>query len=160
MKTTYFMRHGDFVKGMELETVSEANQKVPLSEEGKRQVREAKIPKDIDVIVVSDSLRIRQTADIILESNNLTIPIIVENSLYPWNAGTTDWKTYYDRFQDFMLNYSPTADYESKESLRSRLQIIIDKYSNKNILIIAHSTLLAVYLNRKVLDYAEIVQVH
>lgn len=156
----YFLRHGKTARAnMDKISVTEASTTIALSEEGEKQIRNVKIPQDLDVIVVSDSLRTIQSAEIIVKANRLSIPIKVEKELHPWKSGSDDWDTYYDRFQDFCLNYDSHAPYESKQSMRNRVQSVINKYHEQNILVIAHSILLANYLRRDFLDYAELVQV-
>lgn len=159
--STYFMRHGETFSETTSKdmTVKEATEKLSLSEKGKRQMQEVRIPKNIDVIVISDSLRTRQSADIIIKANKLKIPVKVEKQLSPWDSGADNWDDYWERYIEFSTNYSPRAKYENKDSLRKRVQSVLDKYQGKNILIIAHSVLLANYIGKDFLPYAEVFRV-
>lgn len=160
--SVYFLRHGETFSSFENQnmTVTEATEKISLSETGKRQMRDVIIPKDIDLIIISDSLRTRQSAEIILAVNKLKIPVKVEKQLYPWNSGAEDWNEYWERYYEFCTNYNPRAKYENKESLRKRVQSVLDKYQGKNILIIAHSVLLANYIGKDFLPYADVFRVN
>lgn len=158
--SVYFLRHGETFSSSENQnmTVTEATEKISLSEKGKKQMRDVKIPRDIDLIIISDSLRTKQSADIIVKANKLRIPVKVEKQLYPWNSGADDWDTYWERYYEFCTNYNPRAIYENKDSMRKRVQSVLDKYREKNVLIIAHSVLLANYIGRDFLPYAELFQ--
>ena len=162
MSRIYFLRHGETFSDANSKdmTVKEATQKISLSENGKQQMRNVKIPSDIDLIIISDSLRTKQSADIIVKANKLRIPVKVENMLYPWNSGADDWNEYWEMYREFIMHYNPRAKYENKDSLRKRVQSVLDKYQDKNILIIAHSVLLANYIGRDYLPYAEVIRVN
>lgn len=162
----FFLRHGNTYSEAYSEglfddiSVSDASRMIPLSESGKIQVETVVLPDDIDVIVISDSLRTRQTAEILQKKQPKLIPIVVESDLYPWDSGAKDWKTYWKRYYNFATNYSPNAGYETKESMRARLEKVLSKYANQNALIIAHSVLLSNYIGRDYLDYCELIQIN
>ncbi len=158
----YFLRHGDTFSDTANKNLSvkEATRKISLSETGKAQVKMVRLPENLDIIVISDSLRTRQTAEIVLKSNNMrNVPIKVDSNLHPWDSGADDWNTYWQRYYDFVEDYSEKADYESKKSMYKRLNKVISKYSGKNVLIIAHSILLANYLGKDFLPCAELIRV-
>ena len=158
---TYFMRHGEIFGNSSNAkvTVKEATEKISLSVIGKQQVREANIPSNLDYIVISDSLRTRQSAEIIVNTNKLNVPIRVESDLYPWESGADDWNTYMDRYEDFIDHYNPNGPYENKDHLRKRVQKVLDKYRGKNILVVAHSILLANYIGKQSMPYAEVIRI-
>lgn len=157
----YFMRHGDVFTNSNNKkmSVAEASQKISLSELGKKQIRNVVLPKNLDIIVISDSRRTKETAEILLESNNISIPVQVEAELHPWNSGADDWNTYWKRYCDFITHYNNESSYESKDSMKKRVSSVISKYSNRNVLIIAHSILLATYLGENFLHCAELIPV-
>lgn len=158
----YFLRHGDtFTKTQNSNmTVAQAAREISLSELGIQQVSEVILPRNLDCIVISDSLRTKQTAEILLKENQMNIPVIVDKRLHPWESGAEDWRTYWKRYASFIEN-SEAKDipYESRESLLKRLNSVIEDYSNKEVLIIAHSILLSNYLGKKFLPFAELIKV-
>lgn len=158
----YFLRHGDTFENTRNKNLSvkEATRKISLSETGKAQAKKVRLPKDLDVIVISDSLRTKQTAEIVLKSNNMNhVPIKVDSNLHPWDSGADDWETYWTRYYDFVEDYSEKAGYETKKSMYKRLSKVISKYSGKNVLIIAHSIVLANYLGEDFLPCAQLIRV-
>ena len=159
--STYFMRHGETLSAADSKNMSvkEATEKISLSETGRKQMRNVQIPNDIDVIVISDSRRTKESAQIILNSNKRTIPVIVESELYPWDSGADDWDSYWKRYYEFVTNYNPKGPYESKDSMKKRVGNVLSKYQNKNILVIAHSVLLATYMGDDFLPYASIFRI-
>ena len=70
----YFMRHGDTFSKKENKNMSviEASRLISLSDLGKEQVRKVVLPLNLDWIILSDSLRTKQTVEILLEENNLS----------------------------------------------------------------------------------------
>lgn len=161
MSKLYFLRHGDtFTSNDKDMTVAEATKKISLSELGEEQCRKVILPKDLDVIVISDSRRTKQTAKIVLKANKMSIPVKVEKKLYPWDSGAKDWATYWTRFAEFVENYDPWGPYESKKSMIKRVASVLKKYSDKNVLVIAHSILLATYMGMDdSLPCAQLIQV-
>ena len=157
----YFMRHGDVSTNSDNSklSVAEASQQISLSNLGKKQVRNVVLPEDLDIIVISDSRRTKETAEILLETNNISIPVQVEAELHPWNSGADDWNAYWKRYYDFITNNNNESSYESKDSMQKRVSSVISKYSNKNVLIIAHSVLLATYLGENFLPCEELIPV-
>lgn len=157
----YFLRHGDTYSENipENMSVSEASRMIPLSEFGKIQVQSVELPEDFDIIVISDSLRTKQTAEILKKAKHMNIPVVVESDLHPWESGAEDWKEYWKRYYNFVTAYSPNAGYETKESMRERVEKVVSKYTNFNTLVIAHSVLLSNYINRDYLKYCELVKV-
>ncbi len=158
----YFMRHGDTFSKKENKNMSviEASRLISLSDLGKEQVRKVVLPLNLDCIILSDSLRTKQTVEILLEENNLSIPAIVDERLHPWDSGASNWESYWNSYMEF-IGGKPISNvqYESKESMINRLQSVISDYSEKNILIVAHSILLATYLKKDFLPFAQIIKV-
>lgn len=148
MANVFFMRHGDtFTGNQEAMTVAEASKKISLSELGKSQCRKVVLPRDLDLIVISDSKRTKESAKIVLKANKMSLPIKVEKKLHPWDSGSNDWKTYYEHLYEFVINPDKKGPWESRKSLVKRVDSVLRKYSDKNILVIAHSALLGAYLD-------------
>ncbi len=130
----YFMRHGDTFSKKENKNMSviEASRLISLSDLGKEQVRKVVLPLNLDCIILSDSLRTKQTVEILLEENNLSIPAIVDERLHPWDSGASNWESYWNSYMEF-IGGKPNSNvqYESKESMINRLQSVISDYSEK-----------------------------
>lgn len=159
--SVFFMRHGDtYVDGQKDMTVAEASKKISLSELGKSQCRKVILPKDLDLIVISDSRRTKESAKIVLKANKMSLPIKVEKKLHPWDSGSDDWNTYYEHLYEFIMNPNKKGPYESRKSLVKRVDSVLKKYSDRNILVIAHSALLGAYLDmHDSMPCAKIIQV-
>ena len=99
--------------------------------------------KSLDIIISSPMLREKETAMKVAERCN--IPIIIDERLREWNYGEFEGKSrYVDGFADNKLEFAVRMG-KSGESLiqlshrvYSALDDIIEKYNNKNVLIVSH----------------------
>ena len=144
----YFVRHGQSVYNAK--KIFAGQKDVPLNETGILQAKEtAKQLKDVkfDVCFCSPLSRARQTCMEILEYHK-NLDIIFDDRLKERDYGLLVDK--HISFVDFnRWKYDENSEYDKKykietvvsvyERVKSFLDEILDKYKDKNILIVAHS---------------------
>ena len=120
---------------------------IPLNETGIEQAEilasNVALIKNLDIIISSPMLRAKETAMKVAERCN--IPIIIDERLREWNYGEFEGKSrYIDGFAENKLEFAVRMG-KSGESLiqlshrvYSALDDIIEKYNNKNVLIVSH----------------------
>lgn len=120
---------------------------IPLDSTGEKQAEELaeKVAalENVDIMLVSPMKRAMQTAEIVAE--RCRIDIIVDNRLREWDYGEYEGKSRFtEGFADNKSNFGVRMG-ESGESLLqlvhrvySALEDIIEKYHDKNVLIVCH----------------------
>jgi isoleucyl-tRNA synthetase len=146
----FVMRHGEAESNTE-RVVIRCNPKDEdhLTKKGREQVLNSIQDlknKKVDVIISSDFMRAKETAEIIKEGINLQEDIIFDERVREFNVGIFDGKTWseYISFASHKYNYTFMAQGgESWKQMRKRMTDQIydleKKYKNKNILIISHA---------------------
>lgn len=99
--------------------------------------------KSLDIIISSPMLRAKETAMKVAERCN--IPIIIDERLREWNYGEFEGKSrYVDGFADNKLEFAVRMGKFGESMIQlshrvySALDDIIEKYNNKNVLIVSH----------------------
>ena len=99
--------------------------------------------KSLDIIISSPMLRAKETAMKVAERCN--IPIIIDERLREWNYGEFEGKSrYVDGFADNKLEFAVRMGKTGESMIQlshrvySALDDIIEKYNNKNVLIVSH----------------------
>jgi len=153
LKNNYFLlRHGEAISN-KMEFVSCWPEKThnPLTAKGKKQVESvaAKLKNEkIDLILASDILRTKQTAEIVAKKLKLGIKFnkkLRESKFGRFNNKPgKEWKTYlhsiYRRPAD--KNHREENYYDIRMRMENFLRDTEKKYRNKNILIVTHGALL------------------
>lgn len=160
INTLYFLRHGS---GEHFKHhISSSNilrDKYHLTEKGKREIR-ALIKKiksyKVDLIICSDFIRAKETAQILADVLNLKV--IYDERIREFNTGIYDGRPIEEFYKAIgrrtnLLN-KKAEDGETLKELKSRiLDFIKDlkiKYKNKNILIVSHKW--AIWLMEAILE--------
>lgn len=140
----YVVRHGETKLNLLKKIQGRIDE--PLNDTGKMQAIEARkklLDVNIDLIICSPLLRAKETANIINENRN--IPIIYDDKIIERGFGEleggsiqqVDFNSYWDYYKNLQDN-----NIESMHQLFDRvylfLENIINKYENKNILIVSH----------------------
>ncbi|MBQ1310721.1 MAG: histidine phosphatase family protein [Blautia sp.] len=125
----------------------------PLSEKGVEQAEKAASKlkkKKIDLIISSPYTRALQTAAII--SRKTGARIIVETDLHEWVADTeyryVDNETAEKRYESYVKHdgvypEGKTKKWESKDSLKKRMDAVLSKYSEyENVAVVCHGTII------------------
>ena len=118
----------------------------PLNEKGLEQAEETRnelLDKNIDLIICSPLKRAKQTAEVINRNRNL--PVIYDDRIIERDFGEFEGLETKDFDFHGYWNYYKNDKYERAENIQEFfkrvydfLDDIIDKYSDKNILIVAH----------------------
>lgn len=148
MRNKYFLlRHGEVAKKEEIIYDWPSLSSFPLTEEGKQQIKSA-VPKlkdkNIDLIYSSDSLRTRQTAEIV--AKELGLEINFDPRLRDVNLGIYQRREKKEFFRDFPDNLErftkPVSEGENWSDVKKRIKMAIEdidkKYKGKTILIVGH----------------------
>ena len=120
---------------------------IPLNETGIEQAEilasNVALIKSLDIIISSPMLRAKETAMKVAERCN--IPIIIDERLREWNYGEFEGKSrYVDGFADNKLEFAVRMGKSGESMIQlshrvySALDDIIEKYNNKNVLIVSH----------------------
>jgi isoleucyl-tRNA synthetase len=145
----FIMRHGGSESNLTNKISSKIEDVDHLTEEGKKQVLNSISElknKKIDLIISSDFMRTKETAEIVKKRLNLPEDkLIFDKKLWELSAGILDgkiWNDYWEvREKANGYFYKPEGG-ESHKELKSRmtnfLYDIENKYQNKNILIVTH----------------------
>lgn len=156
----YIIRHGQ--TDWNYKKLTMGRKDIPLNEEG---IRQANVTKelidnyDIDLIICSPLERAKQTANIVNKDRN--VDIIFDERIIERGLGQLEGAHYTsdnDRIWDININ---TNDYEIetmlefKERVYSFIDEIINKYQDKNILLVTHggvTALINCYFNDSLYD--------
>lgn len=145
------MRHGEAESNVKDVLSSDPATSHHLTEKGKKQVADSaqKIANDPpDVIITSDVLRTKETAQIVAEACDIPSEDIVEEPrLRELDFGDIDLhpvKEYRDLFEDWTEGFEkPIPKGESYLDVKKRLGSLLDelevKYAGKRILLISHN---------------------
>ena len=167
MRTIYFIRHGepDYSQIKKNDpyflTISS-----PLSDNGINQAKElrnfiANFTNNIKILV-SPYSRSLETAIYACQERNF----ITEINLHEWLPATHTFLTANEfnirdkYFKDKVQN----TDYETEKEMVERMQSVLSKYPNEDLIIFSHSRIICSYLksigiNKKYMNYCEIVKV-
>ena len=140
----YITRHGQTNWNVQKKVMGRCDK--PLNEKGKEQAEETRnslIETDIDLIICSPLQRAKQTAEVINRDRN--IPIIYDERIIERDFGEFEGKETKDFDFHGYWNYYKNDIYEKAENIQeffkriySFLDDITNKYSDKNVLIVAH----------------------
>lgn len=140
----YMTRHGQTDWNVQKKVMGRCDE--PLNTLGKKQALETKnnlFDTDIDLIICSPLLRARQTAEIINEDRN--IPIIYDNRIIERDFGEFEGMHTSDFDFNGYWDYYKNEEYQRAENIQvffnrvyEFLNDIVNKYSDKNILIVGH----------------------
>jgi isoleucyl-tRNA synthetase len=162
----FVMRHGGADSNFREYIDSGSNKDNHLTEEGKANVLEkAKELEDIDLIISSDILRAKETAEIV--SKELDVKVIYDKRIREKDFGGYDGKTIgeysklFKNLEDKFETECPGG--ENRNDVRKRIgEFIYDinsNYKDKNILIISHGTPIhLLYSSVEGLDKGEILK--
>ena len=155
----YIVRHGQTDWNVQKKVMGRCDE--PLNEKGKEQAEETRnslIETDIDLIICSPLQRAKQTAEVINKDRN--IPIIYDERIIERDFGEFEGKETKDFDFHGYWNYYKNDIYEKAENIQeffkriySFLDDITNKYSDKNVLIVAHggvSIPVACYFNNNI----------
>jgi len=144
----YLLRHGEAISNTK-NIISCWPEKfsVPLTEEGKEQIKKAAVKlkkKKIDLIFSSDLLRTKQTAKIV--SKELEIPVKYDKRLREYNAGIfnggpiEELKNFFKTEEERLVKKPPKGEtyQEIVKRVTNFLNEMKEKYSSKNILVVSH----------------------
>ena len=146
----FVMRHGEAESNFKNGIICcNVDDKDSLTDLGKKQVIESlKLLKDkkIDLIISSDFLRTRETAEVVKKEMNTREEIFFDKRLREFNVGEFEGKTWkeYDDIASGRYNYTYAAKGgESWKQIRKRVLSLVyeveEKYKDKSILIISHA---------------------
>lgn len=140
----YMTRHGQTDWNVQKKVMGRCDE--PLNSTGINQAIETKdnlANTDIDLIICSPLLRARQTASIINENRN--IPIIYDERIIERDFGEFEGMQTCDFDFNGYWNYYKNEKYQKAENIQifferiyNFLNDIIEKYSDKNVLIVGH----------------------
>lgn len=140
----YITRHGQTDWNVQKKVMGRCDE--PLNENGLSQAAVTKNNlqnEDIDLIICSPLLRAKQTADIINEDRN--IPVIYDERIIERDFGEFeglqtsefDFKGYWDYYKDMKFEKAENI-HDFFKRIYEFLDDVVDKYKDKNILIVAH----------------------
>jgi isoleucyl-tRNA synthetase len=147
----YICRHGEAENNTKMILSSIADEPHHLTENGKRQARDAGAwlkDKKIDLIVASPFVRTKETVEIIAKTINFDLNnVIFDNRLKELETGSWNGKP----FNDFVSTYAnvdrftySVGDGENYADIKKRvgdaLYDLEKNHSGKNILIVSHDT--------------------
>ena len=146
--TYILMRHGESASNVEgyLSCYPE-KRPAELSEKGKERARTAATAlksKGVDLIVASDVLRTKHTAEIVSEA--LGVPVAFDERLREWNVGDLNGAShaeYYEKYSGGIMDFETKfPNGECRTDVRFRTAVFLrdmeTKHSGKTILIVSH----------------------
>ncbi|MCM2338857.1 MAG: class I tRNA ligase family protein [Burkholderiales bacterium] len=166
----FVMRHGGAESNINGTISSKIEDVDHLTEEGEKQVLDAVAllkDKKIDMIICSDFMRTKETAEIVKKELGITDEnLIFDKRLWELCAGVFDGKKWSDlwKVREEMEGYLyRPEDGESQKDVKTRVTEFIydieNKYKNKNILIVTHEgTAHLLFAGTEGLDDSEIVK--
>src|SRR6056297_11571 len=144
----WLMRHGEAESNAK-KIHSSALDKHPLTKKGKKEVKkQVSNLKDIDIIVASDVLRTKQTAEML--AKELDVEVVYKKGLREKDFGNLEQKSKeeYEKLFDSpgeKLDKAPEgmeSGWEMKVRAYNVLKEVDQEYDNKNILVVAHNGIL------------------
>ncbi|MFZ2970872.1 MAG: class I tRNA ligase family protein, partial [Minisyncoccia bacterium] len=158
-----FIRHGESGKNLD-EVKSDSIDKYPLTKDGighaKRAAKGLK-DKKIDIIITSPVLRTRQTAEIIgkeLKAKVMKDDLIMEYRYGSWNDKSSKYLLENDELYrkykkitdleekyNFVLGGSGESRAQMEARIKKFINLCLEKYSGKNILVVSHGGLNATF---------------
>ena len=133
----------------------------PLNEKGLEQAEQTRnelLDKSIDLIICSPLKRAKQTAEVI--NRNRNIPVIYDDRIIERDFGEFEGLEINDFDFHGYWNYYKNYNYERAENIQeffrrvyNFLDDIVDKYHDKNILIVAHGGIsipVSCYFSKKI----------
>ena len=153
----FVMRHGEAESNISHTVSDDPNDKNSLTEKGRNEVQKALSvikKKNIDVIIASDLVRTKETAEIISEGLGIVKDSVIyderlrELNAGEWGEGT--WKKYRARFnsEKDRLNTAPPKG-ESGLDVKMRVGELLfeleKKHEGKNILFVSHGFPIAMF---------------
>jgi len=145
----FVMRHGESEGNLEERIKCNVEDEDHLTEKGRQEVLDA-IPelknKKIDLIISSDFIRTRETAEIVKKELGISdSSLIFDAKIREFNVGTFDgktWEEYYEsREKKDWYSYIPKSG-ESCKDVKQRMTEFLygieNKYKSKNILLVMH----------------------
>ena len=150
----FVLRHGEAEQNLIDKVSCRVDDSYSLTGKGREQiVSSAEMLKDkkIDVIVSSDFVRTKETAEIVREKLGLSKDkVTTDDRLREFNIGSFQGKTWDEYFEKYSFSdrfEKKPDDGETLSELKKRgIEFLFEtdsKYSDKNILIIGHDTALA-----------------
>lgn len=162
MTTIYLIRHSEPLKDINNiinnDNLKIQNEKKCLSINGEllaSKINKLKDLQNIDILFSSNYVRTISTAKYIANENNLKINIIEE--LGERKFGINDWNELPENFEmkQFVDENYKIGNGESQKEVRERMNNvlidILEKYKNKRIAIVSHSTAI-LYLFKKYVE--------
>ncbi len=161
----FFMRHGEALHNVKdiIACSMETGDKCPLTEVGIKQVEESALKAKefgIDLIVSSDILRAKQSAEIISKKTGAKIEL--KEKFREWNIGEFDGKNVDEWYAVFpkgdikRLTEGPEGGenlYQVARRMKEGIAEIEEKYNGRKILIVSHAAPLASL--RSKLEYSD-----
>ncbi|MDC3417919.1 histidine phosphatase family protein [Aquibacillus salsiterrae] len=122
---------------------------IPLNETGRQQARECRdYFKDTewDVLVTSPLRRAKETAEIINEG--VHVPLVEMEQLKEWSFGKAEGTTKEERDRLYPDKRYPGAETKGQvlERVMEGMKQIVDQYSNKKVLVVAHGAVISLIL--------------
>ncbi len=140
----YITRHGQTDWNIQHKVQGKAD--IELNEVGKKQAVETGrklLNEKIDLIICSPLIRAKQTANLINEGRN--IPIVYDDNISERDFGELEGKRQEEFDFKGFWSYKQNIKYDKAENIRdffdriySFLDEIIEKYPDKNILLVTH----------------------
>lgn len=147
----WVMRHGDAEANADNGISADPNEPNNLTDKGREEVKESaqKLKEvGIDLIISSDFVRTKETAEIVAKELGLKLEqIIFDERLREINPGNFTGKTWFDYNDTFgerinRLNGHPNHGGENYNEIRRRAMAVLydfdQKYQDKKILIVTH----------------------
>lgn len=146
MTTIAFVRHGN--TGWNVEKRAQGHSHNPLNEIGFKQAEEVgkRLAKESwDVMISSDLLRAKQTAEII--ASHVDMPILYDQRIREIGRGQLEGTIVEDRVKRWGEDWRKLdLGEETAEQLRARgvdfVQEVLEKYKGKKVLVVTHGKLL------------------
>lgn len=140
----FIMRHGGAESNIKNVICSKFDDPDHLTEEGRKQVTltaETLKDKKIDLIISSDFLRTKETAEIVKKEINYSGEIIFDARIRELNAGEYEGTSWFD-YPHFFSQGERGAEslLDVKKRVADFLYEIENKYQGKNILIVSHES--------------------
>ncbi len=160
-RTLYVMRHGEAKSNVKKILTRDKEGKFPLTAKGKKQVEEVaeKLKeKKVDLIISSDILRTRETAEII--AKKLGAKLVFDRRIREVNGGTCDGQkiencqeVYQEWIEGKKVNWPQGESHQDiLDRVKSFYSDLIRKYASQNILVITHGDIivtLEAYLSKQ-----------
>ncbi|WP_042147777.1 histidine phosphatase family protein [Paucisalibacillus sp. EB02] len=143
MTTIYLVRHGETDWNAERRMQGQTD--IPLNAKGVRQAEacgSALNPKDYDIVISSQLLRAKKTAEII--NSFLELPFVVMKDFAERSFGDAEGLTYDERNQLYPDRNYPNQEVleDFSERIMTGLEQVHQNYLGKRILLVAHGAVI------------------